>query len=88
MMKKLIAMVLIAMLLLAGCQTSGGQSDVTNTAAPAAVYDWVAGESPVIPERIGLKRAGVNNADFAIAPKPLVEETYFLNIFLTFSKNS
>ena len=45
MMKKLIAMVLIAMLLLAGCQTSGGQSDVTNTAAPAAVYDWVAGES-------------------------------------------
>ncbi len=67
-MKKLIAMVLIAMLLLAGCQTSGGQSDVTNTAAPAAVYDWVAGESPVIPERIGLKRAGVNNADFTIAP--------------------
>lgn len=67
-MKKLIAMVLIAMLLLAGCQTSGGQSDVTNTAAPAAVYDWVAGESPVIPERIGLKRAGVNNADFTITP--------------------
>ena len=68
MMKKLIALVLIAMLLLSGCQTNGGQGVVTDATDPTAVYDWMAGESPVIPERIGLKRAGVNNADFAIAP--------------------
>ena len=61
MMKKLIALVLIAMLLLSGCQTNGGQGVVTDATDPTAVYDWMAGESPVIPERIGLKRAGVNN---------------------------
>ena len=56
MMKKLIALVLIAMLLLSGCQTNGGQSAAVDATEPTAVYDWMAGESPVTPQRMGLKR--------------------------------
>lgn len=68
MMKKMIALVLIAMLLLTGCQTNGGQSVAVDATEPTAVYDWMAGESPVTPQRMGLKRAGTNNTDYAIAP--------------------
>ena len=68
MMKKLIALVLIAMLLLTGCQTNGGQSAAADATEPTAVYDWMAGESPVTPQRMGLKRMGTNNTDYAIAP--------------------
>ena len=67
-MKKVIALALIAILLLTGCQTNGEQSVAPDATEPTSVYDWMAGESPVTPERMGLKRAGVNNADFAIAP--------------------
>lgn len=68
MMKIMIALVLIAMLLLAGCQANGGQSVEVDATEPTATYDWMAGESPVMAQRMGLKRAGVNHADFAIAP--------------------
>ena len=68
MMKKMIALVLIAMLLLTGCQTNGGQSVAADATEPTAVYDWMAGESPVTPQRMGLKRMGTNNTDYAIAP--------------------
>ena len=68
MMKKLIALVLIAILLLTGCQTNGGQSAAGDATEPTATYDWMAGESPVTPERMGLKRAGTNNTDYVIAP--------------------
>ena len=67
-MKKLIALVVIAMLLLTGCQTNGGQSAAVDAMEPTAVYDWMAGESPVTPQRMGLKRMGTNNTDYAIAP--------------------
>ena len=68
MMKKVIALVLIAMLLLTGCQTNGGQSAADDATEPTAAYDWMAGESPVTPQRMGLKRMGTNNTDYAIAP--------------------
>lgn len=68
MMKKLIALVLIAMLFMTGCQTNGGQSAAADATEPTAVYDWMAGESPVTPQRMGLKRMGTNNTDYAIAP--------------------
>ena len=54
MMKKLIAMVLIAMLLLTGCKTSGGQPPAVDATEPTVVYDWMAGESPVMPQRMGI----------------------------------
>ena len=63
MMKKLIALVLVASLLMAGCQNSGGQSEVVDATKPAAVYDWMAGESPVMPQRMGIKRIGTQNTD-------------------------
>ena len=64
MMKKLNALVLIAMLLLSGCKTNGGQSVAADATEPTAVYDWMAGESPVTPQRMGLKRMGTNNTDY------------------------
>ena len=67
-MKKIIVLVLITMLLLAGCQDNGGQSVAVDATDPTATYDWMAGESPVTPQRMGLKRAGTNNTDYAIAP--------------------
>ena len=71
MMKKLIAMVLIAMLLLTGCQTNGGQSAAVDATEPTAVYDWMAGESPVMPQRMGIKRIGTQNTDYTISPNGL-----------------
>lgn len=68
MMKKMIALLLLATLLLTGCQTNGEEIVAADATEPTAVYDWMAGESPVMAQRMGLKRAGVNHADFAIAP--------------------
>ena len=68
MMKRMIALVLIAMLLLSGCQTNGGQGVVTDATDPTAVYDWMAGESPVMSQRMGIKRIGTQNTDYTIAP--------------------
>lgn len=68
MMKKVIALLLMAMLLLSGCQTNGEQSVAADATEPTATYDWMAGESPVTTQRMGLKRAGVNHADHALAP--------------------
>ena len=68
MMKKMIALVLMAMLLLTGCQTNGEQSVAADATEPTATYDWMAGESIVTPQRMGLKRMGTNNTDYAIAP--------------------
>ena len=67
-MKKMIALLLMAMLLLTGCQTNGEQSIVADATEPTATYDWMAGESPVTSQRMGLKRAGTNNTDYAVAP--------------------
>lgn len=67
-MKKMIALVLIAMLLLTGCQRRGGQTVEPDATEPIANYDWRTGESPVVPQRMGLKRAGTNNTDHTIAP--------------------
>lgn len=65
-MKKLIALVLVASLLMAGCQNSGGQSEVVDATKPAAVYDWMAGESPIPVRRSGLLRAGLNTVPFDV----------------------
>lgn len=66
MMKKMIALVLVASLLMAGCQNSGGQSEVVDATKPAAVYDWMAGESPIPVRRSGLLRAGLNTVPFDV----------------------
>ena len=65
-MKKLIALVLVASLLMAGCQNSGGQAAAVDATKPAAVYDWMAGESPIPVRRSGLLRAGLNTVLFDV----------------------
>ena len=65
-MKKLIALVLVASLLMAGCQNSGGQAAAVDATKPAAVYDWMAGESPIPVRRSGLLRAGLNTVPFDV----------------------
>lgn len=68
MMKKMIALLLMALMLLTGCQTDREQSVSADATEPPAAYDWMAGESIVSPQRMGLKRMGTNNTDYAIAP--------------------
>lgn len=68
MKKKLYFFLLICAILFAGCQNNTIQNNETFATEPALIYDWMAGESPVLTQRMGLIRAGVNNADYAIAP--------------------
>lgn len=60
-MKKLIALLLMAMLLLTGCQNNGGESVAADATEPTAVYDWMAGESPVPSQRTGLYTQGITS---------------------------
>lgn len=70
MMKKMIALLLLATLLLTGCQTNGEQpgSDDATTAPTEAqpLYDWMAAESPIPVRRSGLLRAGLNSVPFDV----------------------
>jgi hypothetical protein len=66
MRKKLIAIVLIAMLVLTGCQHGNVPSASVDAEEPTAVYDWMAGVSPVSPQRTGLFRAGLNVVDHEV----------------------
>lgn len=68
MIKKVIALALMAMLLLTGCQIRGRQSFANDATEPTVISEWMAGVSPVSAQRMGLKRAGVNHADYTIAP--------------------
>ena len=69
-MKKMIALLLMAMLLLTGCQVGGeqpGSDDATTTPTEAQPqYDWMAGESPIAVRRSGLLRAGLNTVPFDV----------------------
>lgn len=55
MMKKMIALILMAMLLV-GCAAE----EMPDATEGQVQYDWMAGESPVSPRRTGLVRAGLN----------------------------
>ena len=69
-MKKMIALLLMAMLLLTGCQVGGeqpGSNDATTAPTEAQPqYDWMAGESPIAVRRSGLLRAGLNTVPFDV----------------------
>lgn len=68
MKRNLFALILFCLIMLCGCHENEKLNKESTVTQLAGSYNWMAGKSPVIPERIGLKRAGVNNADFAIAP--------------------
>ena len=69
-MKRMIALLLMAVLLLTGCQVGGEQpgSNVATTAPTEAqpLYDWMAAESPIPVRRSGLLRAGLNTVPFDV----------------------
>lgn len=65
-MKKMIALVLIAMLLLAGCGTNNLPDTTTAPTEAQPQYDWMAAESPIPVRRSGLLRAGLNKSPFDV----------------------
>jgi len=67
-MKKLFVGVIVCAIILCGCQNSKELHRENAATELAGSYDWIAGESPISDQRIGLKRAGVNHADYALAP--------------------
>ena len=69
-MKRMIALLLMAVLLLTGCQVGGeqpGSNDATTAPTEAQpLYDWMAAESPIPVRRSGLLRAGLNTVPFDV----------------------
>ena len=65
-MKKMIALVLIAMLLLTGCGTNDLPEATTAPTEAQPQYDWMAAESPIPVRRTGLLRAGLNSVPFDV----------------------
>lgn len=70
-MKKLIALVLIAMLLLTGCGTSGLPETTTAPIETQPQYDWMAAQSPIPVRRSGLRRAGLTAVPFDVTNEGL-----------------
>lgn len=68
MKKRLLAFVVICAVVLCGCRNRNGQNTEDAVIEPTESFTWEAGKSLVDCRRIGIKRAGVNNADYAIAP--------------------
>ena len=70
MMKRMIALLLMAVLLLTGGQVGGerpGSNDATTAPTEAQpLYDWMAAESPIPVRRSGLLRAGLNSVPFDV----------------------
>ena len=71
-MRKLTVFIVLMALMMAGCQSEPATKmpDVE----PTATYDWMAGESPVPNERIGVHRSSLANGFQTVSP----QGTYFL----------
>lgn len=84
MMKKMIALVLIAMLLLTGCGTNDLPEATTAPTEAQPQYDWMAAESPIPVRRTGLLRAGLNSVPFDVTNDGL----YYVSLPSNASPNS
>lgn len=84
MKKKLIALVLIAMLLLAGCGTNDLPDTTTAPTEAQPQYDWMAAESPIPVRRSGLLRAGLNTVPFDVTD----DGFYYVSLRTNASPNS
>lgn len=68
-MKKWFAAAITMLLIfVTGCSNVEEPPATVSATEPSLTYPWMAGESLVSPQRMGLKRAGVNNADHTIVP--------------------
>ena len=83
-MKKLIALVLIAMLLLAGCGSNDLPDTTTAPTEAQPQYDWMAAESPIAVRRSGLLRAGLNTVPFDVTN----DGFYYVSLATNASPNS
>lgn len=83
-MKKLIALVLIAMLLLGGCGTNDLPDTTTAPTEAQPQYDWMAAESPIPVRRSGLLRAGLNTVPFDVTN----DGFYYVSLRTNASPNS
>ena len=77
MIKRIAAILIVFCCIFAGCKTQAGSKIEKGTETivpwlpnvePTAVYDWMAGESPVPVKRMGVARYGVSNVYHAISP--------------------
>ena len=84
MKKKLIALVLIAMLLLGGCGTNDLPDTTTAPTEAQPQYDWMAAESPIPVRRSGLLRAGLNTVPFDVTD----DGFYYVSLRTNASPNS
>ena len=84
MMKKMIALVLIAMLLLTGCGTNDLPEATTAPTEAQPQYDWMAAKSPIPVRRSGLRRAGLNSVPFDVTNDGL----YYVSLPSNASPNS
>ena len=70
---KRILILMLCILLLAGCANTAEPSP--DSTAPTAVYDWMAGESPVDSRRTGVVRQGFTQGNFDVT----ADGIYFLS---------
>ncbi len=68
MKKWLVAAITMLLFFVTGCSNNGEEHTRIDYTEPVLTYTWMAGESPVMAQRMGLKRAGTNNTDYAVAP--------------------
>ena len=71
-MRKLTVFIVLMALMMAGCQSEPATK--VPDVEPVATYDWMAGESPVPNERVGVFRSSTTNYCQAVSP----QGTYFL----------
>ena len=83
-MKKMIALVLIAMLLLSGCGTNDLPDTITAQTEAQPQYDWMAAKSPIPVRRSGLLRAGLGTVPFDVSN----DGFYFISTTTNASPNS
>lgn len=68
-MKKRYAIILAMFIFfVAGCSDVEEGTAILDSTEPSLTYTWMAGDSPVTAHRMGVTRAGVNNADHTISP--------------------
>ena len=84
MRKRLIALVLIAMLLVTGCSSNDLPQTTTAPTETQPQYDWMAAESPIPVRRTGLLRAGLNTVPFDVTN----DGFYYVSLRTNASPNS